>query len=358
MLDGQVKAARGHRFSYDWTLKDAAFTKDRGKVFSCFACGGGSTMGYKLAGFDVVGCNEIDPRMMALYQANHHPRYAYTEPIQSFKNRNDLPGELYQLDILDGSPPCSTFSMAGSREKSWGVEKRFREGQAKQALDTLFFDFIELAARLRPKVVVAENVKGILLGNAREYASWIHGAFEDAGYHCQHWLLNAKDMGVPQSRERVFFVCLRKDLAHLVPCAPVLFGDVPLLDLRFHEPPITCREAGLELGDPIKYPSQLADYDRLKRGERNKYLQSSLVPLDSVYPTLTARYRNGMGPMPSWGARWLDDRSICKVQSFPADYDFCGQGAAYVCGMSVPPVMAAQIAARVYEQWLAKINKN
>ncbi len=54
-----------HRFSYEWTLKDANFTKYKGTVFSCFACGGGSTMGYKLAGFDVIGCNEIDPKMMA-----------------------------------------------------------------------------------------------------------------------------------------------------------------------------------------------------------------------------------------------------------------------------------------------------
>lgn len=60
-----------HRFNYNWTLKDAIFTKDKGKVFSCFACGGGSTMGYKLAGFDVIGCNEIDIRVMNLYESNH-----------------------------------------------------------------------------------------------------------------------------------------------------------------------------------------------------------------------------------------------------------------------------------------------
>lgn len=62
-----------HKFNYKWTLKDANFTKDKGKVFSCFACGGGSTMGYKLVGFDVIGCNEIDPRMMEVYQHNHNP---------------------------------------------------------------------------------------------------------------------------------------------------------------------------------------------------------------------------------------------------------------------------------------------
>jgi hypothetical protein len=55
-----------HKFPYNWTLKDATFTKDKGKVFSCFAGGGGSSMGYKLAGFDVVGCNEIDQRFVAL----------------------------------------------------------------------------------------------------------------------------------------------------------------------------------------------------------------------------------------------------------------------------------------------------
>ncbi len=83
-----------HRFDYNWTLKDAHFTKDKGKVFSCFSCGGGSTMGYKLAGFDVIGCNEIDGRMMSIYKANHNPRFAFLEPIQEFKQREDLPDEL------------------------------------------------------------------------------------------------------------------------------------------------------------------------------------------------------------------------------------------------------------------------
>ncbi|MFV0365718.1 MAG: DNA cytosine methyltransferase [Mangrovibacterium sp.] len=60
-------------YSYRWKLADANFSKDKGKVFSCFACTGGSTMGYKLAGFDVIGFNEIDMRMGEVYVRNHKP---------------------------------------------------------------------------------------------------------------------------------------------------------------------------------------------------------------------------------------------------------------------------------------------
>lgn len=70
--------------------------------------------------------------------------------------------------------------------------KKFREGQAEQVLDTLFFDFIDLAKKLQPKVVVAENVKGLLLGEAKDYVRRIYEGFEDAGYYCQHWLLDAQ----------------------------------------------------------------------------------------------------------------------------------------------------------------------
>ena len=96
-----------HKFPYNWRLSEAKFTKDKGKVFSCFACGGGSTMGYKLAGFDVIGCNEIDAKVNRCYVANHSPRYNFLEDIRTLRERErELPPDLYNLDILDGSPPC------------------------------------------------------------------------------------------------------------------------------------------------------------------------------------------------------------------------------------------------------------
>ena len=221
--------------NYKWKISETKFTKDKGTVFSCFACGGGSSFGYKLAGFDVIGANDVDPKMAEVYKANHNPKHYFLESITTLKERKDLPKELYDLDILDDSPPCSSFSMAGSREKGWGKEKKFREGQAKQVLDTLFFDFIDLAKELQPKVVVAENVKGLLLGNAIEYVKKIYEEFDKAGYYCQHWLLNAAKMGVPQRRERVFFICLRKDLAEPFLEYKDMFTQLPKLVLEFNE---------------------------------------------------------------------------------------------------------------------------
>ena len=317
--------------------------------------GGGSSMGYKLAGFDVIGCNEIDHRMMDIYCKNHNPRFSFLEPIQTFKDRKDLPPELFNLDILDGSPPCSTFSVAGLREKAWGKMKKFKEGQAEQILDTLFFDFIDLAKKLQPKVVVAENVKGILLGKAKDYVRRIYQGFDDAGYHVQHFLLDAQYMGVPQRRQRVFFVCLRKDMIDYVPVQHNLFEVMPHLNLSFNEPRITCEDAGFELGDDITTKCYVEEYGRLQRGERKKYLQSELVKKTDVHPTLLAGYSDKASPMPAWERRWLSTSDICKVSSFPQDYDFGTQQPHYVCGMSVPPVMMAQVASRIYEQWLSKI---
>jgi DNA (cytosine-5)-methyltransferase 1 len=128
-----------HLYPYRWYLKDGYPLKNGLKVFGTFICGGGSTMGYKLAGFEHLGGVEIDPPIAAVYKTNHHPKYLFNEDIRYFNKRTDLPDELYQLDILDGSPPCSTFSMAGAREKGWGKEKTFREGQIKQTLDDLVF---------------------------------------------------------------------------------------------------------------------------------------------------------------------------------------------------------------------------
>jgi DNA (cytosine-5)-methyltransferase 1 len=118
-----------HLFPYKWYLKDGypskGITKNNLNVFGTFICGGGSTMGYKLAGYNHLGGVEIDKEVAKVYKLNHDPKYLFNEDIREFNKRQDLPKELYSLDLLDGSPPCSTFSMAGSREKAWGKSNIF-----------------------------------------------------------------------------------------------------------------------------------------------------------------------------------------------------------------------------------------
>ena len=80
-------------------------------------------MGYKLAGYNHLGGVEIDPQVADVYKLNHNPKYLFVDDIREFADRSDYPQELYNLDILDGSPPCSSFSMAGNREKDWGIRR-------------------------------------------------------------------------------------------------------------------------------------------------------------------------------------------------------------------------------------------
>ena len=352
-----------NKYNYNWTLKDADFTKDKGKVFSCFSCGGGSTMGYKLAGFDVIGCNEIDPKMMDAYRVNHNPKYSYLEPIQDFKNRKDLPKELYNLDILDGSPPCSSFSVAGRRDKDWGKNKKFREGQAEQVLDTLFFDFIDLAKELQPKVVVAENVKGLLMGKAKEYVKEIYKQFDDAGYYCQHWLLNASKMGVPQRRERVFFVCLRKDLAQPFLYQKDMFTQVPKLELNFNEKAILFKDI-IDMQGRNLSKNMTKVWEYRKKGDSAMQQASERLTGKSTYFSQSYLYQNKTpGTITSHEdcqvlfdlPKYTSKDEVCKIGSYPLDYDFLGMKPHYLVGMSVPPLMMAKISEQIYKQWLSKI---
>lgn len=326
--------------------------------------GGGSTMGYKLAGFDVIGCNEIDPKMMSVYLKNHNPEYPFLAPIQDFKNYDNLPDELYDLDILDGSPPCSSFSISGNREKDWGKKKKFKEGQAKQVLDTLFFDFIDLGKRLQPKVIIAENVKGLLLGEAIEYVRKIYDEFDKAGYYVQHFLLDASTMGVPKRRERVFFIALRKDLAHPFLYQKDIFTELPMLHLDFNESPIEFWNIADYKGRPLNKDTKLYNlWNNRKYGDidlsasnirlngKKAFFHYAIQYLDKVCYTLTAKENIIHFEKPIF----LSENEVKGISSFPTDYDFNNLSSHYVCGMSVPPVMIAQVASQVYNQWLSNL---
>lgn len=330
-----------HKFAYKWNLSDGYPAKgiepNRLNAFGTFICGGGSTMGYKLAGFNHLGGVEIDPKIADVYKENHNPKYLFVEDIREFNKRTDLPKELFELDILDGSPPCSSFSMAGNREKDWGKEKVFREGQAMQTLDDLFFDYIYLAKILQPKVVVAENVKGLIQGNAKSYVRKIKAGFEDAGYKVQLFLLNAASMGVPQKRERVFFICQRKDL------------NLPKLELSFNDEAINVSN----IIDNTDVKNNLTDlehkyYKIANQGEAvGKFQTNKKYKLENVANTVVSGSTYYHPTIP----RQINSKEYQLIGSYPLGYNFKKVEPKYLIGMSVPPVMTAQIAHQIYLQW-------
>ena len=341
-------------FPWKWELSELAKRPKNGcSVFSCFSCGGGSSMGYKLAGYTVLGNCEIDPEMMTIYKANNHPKHSFLMDIRDFVKFPDeeIPEELKHLDVLDGSPPCSVFSMAGSREDGWNVEKTFREGQAKQRLDDLFLFFIEAAKKLKPKVVIAENVKGLINGNAKGWVNQIVKAFDSAGYAVQIFLFNSARMGVPQKRERVFFIAHRKDLGY--PKLRMEFSSKPIPFSAVREPYGKALPEDNLSAKLMKYriPSDrcLADINQRVRKSGSGFT-SPINHDDEPVQTITSggycfRMCDGL---------LLTDKDIISCQTFPQDYDFMGQSVQYVCGMSVPPVMMAKISEQVYLQWLKR----
>lgn len=344
-----------HLFPYKWYLANgypsANIKKNNYNVFGTFICGGGSSMGYKLAGFNHYGGVEIDPEVADVYKTNHNPKHLFNMDIRDFNNLENLPSELYNLDILDGSPPCSTFSMAGSREKAWGKEKVFREGQSKQSLDDLVFVYCDTIIKLQPKVFLLENVKGIIQGNAKVYSKNIVKKMTDAGYNVQVFCLNAASMGVPQKRERVFFIGHKKEYS------------LPKLKLEFNEVAIPFGECRSDIGSDkisqerkkllskaIKTDTNISNINERLYNKVSGF-NAGIVHDEQVKGTITSteldyRYFDKMQ---------LSKNDYCVCGTYPLDYNFKKIEPKYLIGMSVPPVMTAQIANQIKIQWLDKI---
>jgi DNA (cytosine-5)-methyltransferase 1 len=340
-----------------WLLSDLASKPSNGiKVMTTFSCGGGSSMGYKLAGCDVVAANDIDPEMAYHYRLNLKPKHYFLCPVKGLLSK-ELPAELFDLDILDGSPPCSSFSMAGNREKDWGKNKHFREGQAKQVLDDLFFDYIDLVDKLKPKVSIAENVTGLMLGNAKGYLKMIFAKYREIGYSPQLFVVNAADCGVPQARKRVFFCAARLDL-----------NKQPLF-LKFNNEWISAEDAisdlqltETELEETKPTGTDLRFWAKTKEGKRYEAACKEETGKNSFFNHVKFSRRKPASTLTSnpvcfthWDeCRAFSFREWARFGSFPDDYAVkTPRIGKYMIGMSAPPRMTECVARAVIDQWLA-----
>lgn len=166
------------------------------KVISLFSGAGGLDLGFEKAGFEIPIANEFDKDIWATFKRNHKNTSLIEGDIRNIKEE-DFPDD---VDGIIGGPPCQSWSEAGALR---GIEDD--RGQ-------LFYDYIRILRKVKPKFFLAENVSGMLANRHSEAVQNILQLFEECGYDVTLNLVNAADYGVAQDRKRVFYIGFRKDL--------------------------------------------------------------------------------------------------------------------------------------------------
>lgn len=296
-------------------------TKKNGyKVLDLFAGAGGLALGFESQGFDTIGY-EMDADCCKTYQHNLH------SPCIEAKITIDT--EFPQVDVIIGGPPCQPFSVRGLQKGSNDERNGFPA-------------YIKAVERLRPRLFIIENVRGLLYKN-RPYLDEVIGELKKLGYQVDFELFNFVDFGVPQSRERIIIVGHQGG-----------FSFPEKIDKR-----VTAGEA---VGDLIRVMP-----------ENPKFLTSSMEAYIARYeaksscktprdlhlhkPARTLTCRNLAGATSDMQRVKLEDgrrrrltvREAARLQSFPDHYVFIGnETSAYnQIGNAVPPLFAYQLAEQV-----------
>ena len=291
------------------------------------------------------------------------------------------------LDLLDGSPPCASFSTAGKREAGWGKVKKYSDGA--QRTDDLFHEFIRLVRGIRPKVFVAENVSGLVKGTAKGYFLEILAAMKASGYRVTCRVLDAQWLGVPQQRQRTIFVGVREDLK-LDPVHPKplpyrysvrdalpwitdarqteVFNEPDRVFTDTPSPSVTTLGIGAKRNDSVVVEAETdisryaigAEWDKLKQGEQSeKYFSLQRCSETEPSPCVQASHGNlsTAGITHPTEKRKFTIAELRRICAFPDDFILTGSYAQQWerLGRAVPPVMMAAVAATIRDEILAKI---
>ena len=363
-----------------YTIKDVKKSAEKKlfTVISTFAGGGGSSTGYKLAGGDILCVNEFVESARDTYLANYEntPMIPLDINIMSGIHFLNTAGIQYgELDILDGSPPCSAFSISGRREKGWGTEKNYSDGKKVKNVEDLFFEFIRIANDIHPKVIIGENVKSIMFGKAKEYYNRIINGFQDIGYTAVGKSLNAADFGTPQGRERCFFVAVRNDILAKTPLNFMTLESI--YPEPTHKEHVSIKEAIHNIKNDPEEEKEL--YEAVAKGFLNNWIPklpknpdrqvkgSEYHPNQSLFnlirpcpdlpsPTITQQgQQKGLsGEIHYELDRKLTIPELKRVQGLPEDFKLEGtfNQRAERIGRMVAPKCIAQLATSVYNKVL------
>ena len=183
---------------------------------STFAGAGGSSTGYRWAGYDVRWASEFLTAAADSYEANWPSTTVDRRDVRDVGGEDVLAacGIAHgDLDLFDGSPPCQPFSSAGRREKNWRREIAHGDGTVNRGgSEDLVREWVRLIAEMRPRAAVMENVRGMTIGKAKGYLLEVLEAVRSLGYNAEARLLDGQWLGVPQRRVRVFVVAVRDDV--------------------------------------------------------------------------------------------------------------------------------------------------
>jgi len=388
---------------YRYTLDDLKESSDR-KLFSYisfFAGGGGSSAGYKLAGGDCKFVNEFQQVAVDTYLANWPDTPHICGDIKDVTGQQimEMTGlKKYELDIMDGSPPCPPFSMSGTKKAGWGKEK-VAYGMKQKNIEDL-----GIAGEMMPKVIICENVKGLTMEYAKQHLDRMVTDFEALGYSTTFKVLNGIHFGVPQKRQRVFIVSVRNDVLEDIGMPWMLVSSLfpePALD---EEPTIEQAIGDLQLNNMNRIDAEelcermkkSAKYKWLKRLPKNpdrvvsvgddvvsnfyekfiahrkkwgksipeakhSFYQSRRVPWNQASHSLTEQ---GLASL-SVHLHPLEDRiftplEAAAIMTLPTDYvnpseDIYERGKRI--GLMVAPLMAKYLAESIYENVLQKYNE-
>ena len=392
-----------------YNLQDVydASAQNKFKVISTFAGGGGSSTGYRLAGGKVLVINEFVLEAQRTYAENYPDTVILPGDIKELSGKDFLDAAgigVGELDILDGSPPCSAFSVAGKlshnvheeervdlwgnvtvekvagkHSDGWGQTKNYSDGKMVSNIEDLFFEFLRVAEEIKPKVIIAENVKGLTVGEAKEYLNKILNKFETIGYDVTAQVLDSRYYGVSQTRTRVIFIGVREDVA-----AKVGYNFMTISQV-FPEPDrnvIPVKDAMIDLvNDPeeVKHLTEKfmntaywkqtgskmpVDPDKVLTGmdyhPKGHHFNLKRVSQYQPAPTITAM---GSAETTAGAFHWSEARKLTipelkRIMSLPDDFKLTGKWnqMAERCGRMVPPLMMKRIASSVYEKVLEKYN--
>lgn len=308
-------------------------------VISTFAGCGGSSLGYKLAGFKELLAVEWDDNAVETFKMNFPDVPVYHGDIKNLTGAEcmELAGIAKgELDILDGSPPCQGFSTAGQRKYD-------------DPRNSLFKEYARLLNGLQPKVFVMENVTGMVKGHMKQAYLTIIKTLRECGYKARGEVLNAMYYNVPQSRERVIIIGVREDLG-IEPSHPKPQGQ-----------PITFRQAMKDVQpssekQPNITPLREKRWRETKRGDAHSERFSLLrLSWDKPAPTILKVSGSG-GHMHPDEPRLLTISELQACASFPKSFVFAGSWSNAVerIGNSVPPNLMKAIAEHIKNNILSE----